>query len=91
MADEILNDFGFCFVDENELESLQVTTQELASTSATLEEAQARLDRLYNAIQPLLTNLKANPEKEFIRWVNRAQKVEEFSDILDKIYHGDNS
>lgn len=87
MADDIF-DFGFTLVDENELESLQVTTQELASTSATLEEAQARLDKLYNAVQPLLNNLKANPEKEFIKWPDRAEKVEAFSDLLDSIYHG---
>lgn len=86
MSEEIF-DFGFTLVDEQELD----TAQQLQSTSSTLEEAQDRLDRLYNAIQPLLNNLKANPEKEFIRWPDRVSKVEQFSDLLDSIYHGSKS
>ena len=47
---------------------------------------QAKLDKLYNSITPLLNNLKANPEKEYILWPNRVEKVEAFEEILYKIY-----
>jgi hypothetical protein len=75
-------DFGFTAVTEDELEIVQ-TTQE-ASTNT-----EQRLDALYNAIMPLLNNLKANPEKEYILWPNRLEKVEEFEDHLQAIYRGE--
>lgn len=87
MSDDFF-DFGFTAVDEQELEAVQWTTKQLESTSSTLEEAQKRLDSLYNAIQPLLNNLKANPEKDYIFWPDRLVKVESFADHLDKIYQG---
>jgi len=37
---------------------------------------------LYNAILPLLSNLKANPEKDYIYWPNRTEKVEAFEDLI---------
>ena len=75
-------DFGFTAVDESELETVQL--QKNAATS--IEE---RLDALYNAVIPLLTNLKKNPEKEYILWPNRLNKVEEFETIITLIYNGD--
>lgn len=74
-------DFGFTAVDESELETVQV--QKNVATS--IEE---RLDSLYNAIIPLLNNLKKNPEKEYILWPNRLDKVEEFETYITKIYRG---
>jgi hypothetical protein len=50
--------------------------------------AEDRLNNLYNAIVPLLNNLKKNPEKDYILWPNRLTKVEEFEDVLQKIYKG---
>jgi len=35
----------------------------------------------------LLTNLKKNPEKEYILWPNRIEKVDQFEDHLRKIYN----
>ena len=75
-------DFGFTAVDEDELESVQTA----ASAAGTAED---RLDALYNAITPLLNNLKANPQKDYILWPNRLAKVEEFETHLTKIYKGD--
>ena len=74
-------DFGFTAVDENELDSVQL--QKNAATS--IEEI---LDALYNAVIPLLTNLKKNPEKEYILWPNRLNKVEEFETMITRIYNG---
>ena len=44
-----------------------------------------KLNKLYNAILPLLTNLKKNPEKEYILWPNRVEKVEQFEDLISVI------
>jgi hypothetical protein len=77
-------DFGFTLVDEDELDSAKAVASSSASASAT----QDRLDNLYNAITPLLNNLKANPEKEYIKWPNRVDKVEAFEGQILKIYKG---
>jgi len=77
-------DFGFTLVDEDELDVAQTATASAAEASTT----QDKLDKLYNAIGPLLNNLKANPEKEYIKWPNRVEKVEAFEDHIYKIYKG---
>ena len=77
-------DFGFTLVDEDELD----VAKEVAASTASASNAQDRLDKLFNAITPLLNNLKANPEKEYIKWPNRVDKVEAFEGHLLKIYKG---
>ena len=92
MSDDIF-DFGFTVVDESELEAVK-KTQDTANDAEqlainrleTIKSVQAKLDKLYNAITPLLNNLKKNPEKEYILWPNRVNKVEQFEDLLRKIY-----
>jgi len=74
-------DFGFTAVDEDELEAVQQ-----AKTTVTQAEATSdKLNNLYNAILPLLSNLKANPEKDYIYWPNRVEKVEQFEDLISNI------
>ena len=75
MSDELF-DFGFTLVDENELEAVQTATAQVASVSSNVEETQEKLNKLYNAIQPLLNNLKMNPEKEYIHWPNRTAIID---------------
>jgi len=87
MADDLF-DFGFTLVDENELEVVQQAQSQVASVSSSVEETQDKLDKLYNAIQPLLNNLKMNPEKEYILWPNRTEKIEQFEDHIQSIYQG---
>ena len=87
MTDDMF-DFGFTAVDEDELtavKALRTTADEVASTA---EVTQTKLDKLYNAITPLLNNLKANPEKEYILWPNRTEKIEAFENKLFDIYNG---
>lgn len=74
-------DFGFTAVDESELEAVQKATE--ASTAA--EATEVKLQRLYNAIMPLLSNLKANPQKDYIYWPKRVEKVEAFEKQIKKI------
>tara|TARA_B100001094_G_scaffold148036_1_gene143382 strand:+ start:681 stop:968 length:288 start_codon:yes stop_codon:yes gene_type:complete len=91
-----LFDFGFTAVDENELEAVQKEQQKTATIGTEAARAaesartnQKQLDDLYNAIVPLLNNLKKNPQKEYILWPNRLKKVEEFETHLQKIYKGE--
>tara|TARA_B110000908_G_scaffold67342_1_gene81391 strand:+ start:2322 stop:2567 length:246 start_codon:yes stop_codon:yes gene_type:complete len=77
-------DFGFTLVDESDLE----VSQELVTATASGATAQDKLDKLYNAIIPLLNNLKSNPEREYIKWPNRVDKVEAFETHILKIYKG---
>lgn len=87
MSNELF-DFGFTLVDENELEAVQQAQATVTATSSTAEETQEKLDKLFNAIQPLLNNLKMNPEKEYILWPNRTEKIEAFEDHIQSIYKG---
>ena len=50
-----LFDFGFTAVDEDELEAVQ-------KVNAVAGDAEEKLHKLYNAVIPLLNNLKKNPE-----------------------------
>lgn len=87
MSDELF-DFGFTLVDETELEAVQTATAQAQTASSSVEESQEKLNKLYNAIQPLLNNLKKNPEKEYILWPNRSEKIEQFEDHIQAIYSG---
>jgi len=88
-------DFGFSLVDESELDAVQQAQQQIQSSSAAQQEVvqqaettQQRLDKLFNMIMPLLNNLAKNPEKEYIMWPDRVDKIEAFRDRLTKVYKG---
>ena len=85
MSDDFF-DFGFTAVDQTELEAVQKATAEVSQVASTATTTQDKLDKLYNAVIPLLTNLKKNPEKEYILWPDRLSKVEAFEDKLTQIY-----
>ena len=73
-------------VEEEELEAVQKINKKAEASKTEASSAQTKLDKLYNAITPLLNNLKKNPEKEYILWPNRLEKVEQFEDHIQKIY-----
>ena len=79
-------DFGFTAVDENELEAVQKVAAKAETLGASAMNTQEKIDKLYNAIVPLINNLKKNPEKEYILWPDRLNKVEQFETHLQKIY-----
>ena len=79
-------DFGFTAVDEDELQAVQQTTALANDAEQLATTTQERLDKLYNAVVPLLNNLKQNPEKDYILWPNRLEKVEQFESHLQSIY-----
>jgi hypothetical protein len=69
---EIDDDFGFTFSDG---EDHIIVKDELTS----------QLQQLYNAIIPLLKNLKANPKQDTIVWPNRVEKIDAFKTKIDAI------
>ena len=86
MADDLLKfDFGFTAVDESELEAVQEVSKKASSTEAEVKALEDKLNKLYNSILPLLSNLKKNPEKEYILWPNRTEKIEAFEDHISRI------
>ena len=90
MATTNVFDFGFTLVDEDDLEvsqKLESSATETSTLKADVTATQDKCDDLYNAIMPLLGNLKANPEKEYILWPNRVEKVEQFETHLQSIYN----
>lgn len=84
-SDDDMFDFGFTAVNEDELESVQQLSNKVEEATS-LEE---RVNKLYSSIQPLLNQLKANPEKDYIYWPNRTGKIEAFETHLYKIYNGE--
>jgi hypothetical protein len=85
MSNEIF-DFGFTAVNEDELDAVQRASKEAELNYESADKSQSKLNELYNAIQPLLTNLKLNPEKDYIYWPDRLTKVESFEEYILEIY-----
>ena len=83
-----LFDFGFTAVSESELESVQNTETVIAEYDKQLNGLQSRLDGVYSSILPLLKHLKENPDKDYIYWPNRLDKISEFEEKLNKLYKG---
>ena len=78
-------DFGFSAMDADELEAVQEVKAEAQSASATASDLEDRFNKLYNMVIPLLNNLKKNPEKDYIYWPNRLERVESFEDHISSI------
>ena len=84
-SDLLKFNFGFTAVDESELDAVKEIEASASSSSAENKALQDKVNNLYNAILPLLTNLKQNPEKEYILWPNRTEKIEQFEEHIAKI------
>ena len=82
MSDLLDFDFGFTAVDENELEAVQTSQVFATDAAASVHDLEDKLNKLYNSILPLLTNLKKNPEKDYIYWPNRVEKVDAFEKVI---------
>jgi hypothetical protein len=84
-------DFGFTAVTADELDLYQEKKEELTSSNLQLDMTEQRLADLYDAIQPLLNNLKRDPSKDYLLWPNRVEKIEQFQEHLKKIKEGSNN
>lgn len=82
---EIDFDFGFTAMNEDELDAVQTVMVQVEASTSEIEKIQAKLTTLRNAVEPLLKNLEANPEKAYIHWPDRPAKVKAFRAHLDNI------
>jgi hypothetical protein len=82
-------DFGFTAVNADELEVVQQAKEAVTTTAASAESNAAKAQLIYDAVVPLLNNLKANPEKDYIYWPDRYDKLDAFADKLYQILKGD--
>lgn len=78
-------DFGFTAMTEDELDAVQTVTAQVEATTGELGKLQEKIAKLRNAIEPLLKNLEANPDKAYIHWPDRTAKVRAFRKHLDDI------
>jgi hypothetical protein len=89
------DDFGFSLVSEQELKAheeqlkkkveeqskvVQQTTKQLEESSIQL---QSKIMGLRNMIMPLLINLSKDPDKTYILWPDRAEKIQAFIKKID--------
>jgi hypothetical protein len=65
--DEDFNDFGFTFVDSEEIKT----------------QTNDKVQGLRDMIMPLLNNLMKNPEKDTIVWPNRDKAIKTFINKMD--------
>jgi hypothetical protein len=81
------DDFGFSLVSETELKAYEeILKERLEQTSSavvqTEQEYKNKIDGLMAMIMPLLNNLSQDPQKEYILWPNRVEKIEAFKTKL---------
>lgn len=83
-------DFGFSVVSEEELaQKEREALAEVEQVAADAEEYRRRLHLLRKMILPLLKNLAADGDnKAYIHWPNRADKINEFIDRVNKVVEG---
>lgn len=75
---ELEDDFGFSFTTEEQMFREGGLVDEK-------DELTTRLQKMYDAVIPLLNNLNRNPDQEIIKWPNRTKKINEFKTKLDNI------
>jgi len=80
-------DFGFSVMTEDELEAVQQLASQKSAVEGDVAQLQAKIDKLYKMVIPLLNNLQKDPDKEYIYWPNRLVKIKEFKALLDKVYN----
>lgn len=87
------NDFGFTLVSQSEFDE-ETTNLKVALNKAKKmynQEAFANaknietIKNIMNIITPLLENLKLDPEKDYIKWSNRVEKINEIQNKLKNI------
>ena len=92
MNDKFINlnesdDYGFSLVSEQELKAHEeILKQKVEEQSKVVEtttiEYQNKIDGLMSMIMPLLNNLAKDPQKEYILWPGRVEKINAFKKKL---------
>lgn len=83
-----IDDFGFSLVTEEELrEQEEILKQKLHEQTQVVQQTQVQLtDKLHqlrDMVMPLLVNLTKDPEKSYLFWPNRVEKVNAFIDKIN--------
>ena len=84
-AQEDWGEIGFSTEDDlraGEYELKKETEEKGTALEAMKEDYEKRMKALEKSIIPLLVNLAKNPEREYILWPNRKEKIEK---QIDKI------
>jgi hypothetical protein len=88
MANKTLDvtfDFGFSAVNEDELESIKILEKKAKDTEFIAADTQDKLQRMYSMVLPLIDNLMQDPDKSYIHWPNRKEKLHLFKSKLLEI------
>lgn len=88
MKNDEINDFGFSIVSEDELKVYEKQLEEQLTTNINL--VKTKLEGLKDLYAPLLENLKRDPDKQYIYWPNRTEKIDKFIEKID-LYIKENS
>ena len=74
------NDFGFTAVSADELDEVQSATETALQSSAQAKLLQDKLVVMYDAILPLLDNLRNDLSRDYIYWpgVKRKEVIDAF-------------
>lgn len=78
------DDFGFSLVSEDELKEYEnKLIKEVEQKHGQVQQYNDKLQGVKNLVMPLLNNLMANPDKHYIYWPNRTEKIQQFIKKLD--------
>lgn len=88
------NDFGFSLVSESELKAHEeLLRQQIEKQSQVVQQTESELtDKLYglrDMIMPLLKNLAKDPDKTYILWPDRTDKINAFIDKINDYVEND--
>ena len=88
------NDFGFSLVSESELKAHEeLLRQQIEKQSQVVQQTESELtDKLYglrDMIMPLLKNLAKDPDKTYILWPDRTDKINAFIDKINDYVDND--
>ncbi len=85
MEVDMTNDFGFTLADEAEIKATERKIIEQKSKGET--HAKTKAEGLLAMFMPLLDNLAEQPNKEYILWPNRAEKIAAFKKKITDYYN----
>lgn len=78
-------DFGFTAVTEDELTAVRQNAELAQVATAAAQDATKKAETMYKMIVPLLDNLAKDPQKDYIYWPNRQDKIKQFKAQLLKV------
>lgn len=78
------NDFGFTAMTFDDISAILEESKN-AEINSVEEQYKNKIETLKKMILALLNNLASNPEKEYIYWPNRVEKIKEQIEKVKKI------